>query len=111
MSDKILDETILDDEPLSAEALLRNLLEDVIADNSAEEIASEFVDEFVLRDRPETSHILAMLETPSEALVEFLKGLVAQSYQVQLQALDARGVRFANELKAAVRERMTALAS
>ena len=52
-----------------------------------------------------------MLETPSETLIELLKGIVGQGYQAQIAALDGRGVQFINGLKFAVKEKMTALAS
>ena len=112
MSDKILNEDVLtESEPPSAEGLVTNLLQDLIADCEPDDIATEFIDGFVLQDREETSQILAMLETPSEALVEVLKGIVGQGYQVQIAALDERGVEFINGLKFAVKEKMTALAS
>jgi hypothetical protein len=39
-------------------------------------------------------------------LVEGLKAVVVESSQKQLQALDLKGVRFVNRLKADIRERM-----
>lgn len=97
-------------EPLSADELLRNLLQDLIAEASPEAIAQEFVDEFVIKPREETPQILAMFDIPAGQLVEVLKGVVAQSYQLQLDALDSKGVPFLDELKLEVQTRMTALA-
>ena len=112
MSDTILSEDLVtESEPLTPDALIANLLQDLITDSGPDDIASEFIDEFVVRDREETAQILAMLETPSETLIELLKGIVGQGYQAQIAALDGRGVQFINGLKFAVKEKMTALAS
>ena len=112
MSDAILNEDVLtESESLSPDGLIANLLQDLITDSGPDDIAAEFIDEFVMRDREETAQILAMLETPSETLIELLKGILGQSYQVQIDALDTRGVQFINGLKFAVKEKMTALAT
>jgi hypothetical protein len=98
-------------EPLSAEELLRNLLQDLILDNPTEDLAGEFVEEFILQDRAETPHMVAMMDAPSEALVEALKAVVVESSQKQLQALELKGVRFVDQLKADIRKRMEAVAA
>jgi hypothetical protein len=98
-------------EPLSAEELLRNLLQDLIMDNPTEDLAGEFVEEFILQDRAETPQMVAMMDAPSEALVEGLKAVVVESSQKQLQALEMKGVRFVDQLKADIRKRMEAVAS
>jgi hypothetical protein len=100
----------IETEPLSADELIRNLMQDLITDSPPDDLANEIVEEFVLNNREETPQILAMLEAPDETLVEMLKGIVGQSYQVQLEAIDERGIRFVSELKSAVVERMQALA-
>ena len=97
-------------EPLSADELLRNLLQDMLADASPDAIAQEFIDEFVLKPREETPQILAMFDTPTEQLIPILKGAVGQVYQLQLDALDSRGAPFLDELKSEVKTRMLALA-
>lgn len=113
MSDKILDESILDEEtePMTVDELLAHLLQDLISDSPADDVANEFIDDFVLANRSETGQILSLLETPSESLVELLKGIVGQSYQASIVALDERGVNFLEELKSKVRGRMTELAN
>ncbi len=96
--------------PMTPDELLANLTQDLILDNDPNDLASEFVDEFVLRgDRPETSQILTMLEMPTENLVEMFKGLLGQGYQTQLQAVDNHGVRYFENLKAAVKSQMLEL--
>lgn len=112
MSDKILDEPVLEDSaPITPDELIANLMQDITLDNSPADIADDFLNDFVLQDRPETTQILAMLETPSETLVELLKGIVGQSYQVQIAALNSRGEIFLDNLKAEVTSRMTELAN
>lgn len=98
-------------EPLTADALIANLLNDLLVDNGVDEAANEFINEFVLQDRDETTQILGMLEMPSESLIDLLKGFVNESYRVHISALDTKGVRFINDLKFAVKEKMTALAN
>lgn len=98
------------DEPMSANELLANLTQDLVLDNDPNDLAMEFVDEFVLRDRPETPQILAMLEMPTENLVEMMKGLLGQAYETQLQAVDNNGVRYFENLKTAVKKQMLELA-
>ena len=112
MSDKILSEDLLTErEPLSPDALIVNLLQDLITDSGPDDIAAEFIEEFVMRDREETAQIFGMLEMPTETLIELLKGIVGQGYQAQIDALDTRGSQFINGLKFAVKEKMTALAT
>jgi hypothetical protein len=98
------------DEPMTPDELLANLTQDLILNNNPNDLASEFVENFVCRDRPETSQILAMLEMPTENLVEMMKGLLGQGYQTQLQAVDNHGVRYFENLKAAVKAQMLELA-
>jgi len=110
MNDKILDESIIEEaEPITPDELIAHLLQDIVSGNAPGDLANEFIDEFVLCDRPESGHILSLLETPSESLVELLKGLTGQSYQASIDALDSRGVNFLENLKAEVKERMTQL--
>jgi hypothetical protein len=98
------------DEPLSVEELLRNLVQDLIVDAQPADLAEEFVEEFVLKGREETGQVLAMMDTPSETLVELLKGIAAQSYQLQVETLEQRGVRYLDALKSDLKERLTRLA-
>ena len=112
MSDKILNEAILEEsEPLTGDELIANLITDIASGNQPSEIATDFINDFVLRDREETAQILAMLETPSETLVQLLTGICSQSYQVQMQTLENRGVAFLDGLKIEVRLKMTELAN
>lgn len=112
MSDKILNESVLvEAEPLTGDELIATLLQDMMLGNPPSEAADDFINEFVLRDREETAQILALLETPSEGIVELLKSVVGQSYQVQMQALEDRGVSFVDGLKTEVRSKMTELAN
>lgn len=112
MSDAILNETMLEESvPMTADEMVSHVLQDVVLDNSPDDLADEFINEFVLQDRPETTQILSLLETPSETLVGVLKGICGQSYQAQIEALDSRGVSFLESLKKEVREKMTALAT
>ncbi len=111
MSDENLSEVQEEIDPMTPDELQANLIQDLILDNDPNDLASEFIDEFVLRgDRPETSQILMMLEMPTENLVEMMKGLLGQGYQTQLQAVDAHGVRYFENLKAAVKAQMLDLA-
>ncbi len=98
------------DDPMSADELLINLMQDLLFENDANDLATDFIDEFVLRDRPETPQILAMFEMPSESLVEMLKGVCEQSHQTQIQALNERGIQYLENLKTAVRTLMTEIA-
>ncbi len=117
MSDKILDEEILDenqteiDEPMPFAELLSNLVQDAVLNNDPNDLACEFIDEFVLREnRPETQEILAMLEMPADSLVSMLKGFIERSYIAQLQAIDNHGLQYFEGLKTAVKKQMTELA-
>jgi hypothetical protein len=110
MSEEKLNEIEIDD-PMSPNDLLANLTQDLILNADANNVATEFMDEFVLRDRPEeTSQILVMLEMPAESLAEMMKGVLGQAYQTQLQAVDNNGVRYFENLKAAVKKQMLELA-
>ncbi len=99
------------DEPMSNEESFTNLLQDLVSGNSPSIWASEFIEEFVLRDRPEAAQVTSMLEMPTENLVEMVKGVIEQSYQAQLQAVDERGHGFLDGLKAEVKNQMTELAN
>ncbi len=98
------------DEPMTADALIMQLLQDLLLDHEPTDLASEFIDEFVLRERPETPQFLAMLDAPIETLVEMVKAIVEQSYLGQLQVIDERGERFLESLKTAVKKQMLELA-
>lgn len=111
MSDAILNEDIIvESEPITPDELIAHLIQDLLADSSPDDLAAEFIDEFVLQERAETAQILSLLDIPSEALADFLKGVVGQSYQQSVEAIDARGVHFLDSLKVAVRDRMTQMA-
>lgn len=112
MSDKILDESVLEEtEPMSTDEMIGHVVQDVILGNPPDQLADEFINEFVLQHRPETGQILSMLETPAETLVEVLKNVCGESYRVQLEALDSRGANFLETLKTEVRAKMTELAN
>ncbi len=112
MSDKILDESIIDEaEPPTPDEIFAHLIQDIATGNAPEELADEFIDGFVLQDRAETGQMLSLLEMPSESLVGILKGIVGQGYQTSIDALDSSGVHFLEGLKAEVKKRMTELAS
>jgi hypothetical protein len=98
------------DEPMTADELVIHLLEDLVTDSDPANLATEFVEEFVLRDRLETSAFLAMLDAPTESLIETVKAIIEQSYQAQLQAVDERGHRFLEGLREAVKTQMLELA-
>jgi hypothetical protein len=97
-------------EPLTVEELLRNLVQDLIVDAPPADLAEEFIEEFVLKGREEMPQILAMLDAPSEQLVELLKGAVAQSYQAQVEALELRGVAYLDGLRSKLKERLSEMA-
>ncbi|MGD9561990.1 MAG: hypothetical protein AB7F88_07200 [Pyrinomonadaceae bacterium] len=106
MNESVLEESEL----VSPDELIQHLLQDLITDAGPDDLANEFVNDFVLNDRPETGQVLAMFDTPAETLVEVLKGVVQQSYHVQLDALDRKGALFIDGLKIAVREKMAEMA-
>lgn len=107
MSEEILDEVQTEiEEPMTNEELIANLVQDAVLNADANNIATEFIDEFVLRDRPEAAQILTMLEMPTESIVEMFKGLLEKSFQTQIQAVDAHGLRYFENLKAAVKAQM-----
>jgi hypothetical protein len=113
MSDENLSEVQeeIDEPPMTPDELLANLMQDLILDNEPNDLAREFVDEFVCcGDRPETPQILAMLEMPTESLIGMMKGFLETSYQRQLQAVDNHGVRYFENLKAAVKAQMLEVA-
>lgn len=112
MNDTILNDDLLtENEPLSPDGLIANLLQDLNADCGPDAIADEFIEEFVLSDRPEASQVMEMLEMPSYTLVEMLKAMVGLGYEAQIEKLDAQGVQFLDRVKSAVKEKMTTLAS
>ncbi len=111
MSEELLDENQTEfEEPMTTDELIANLTQDVILDADPNDLAADFIDEFVLLDRPEASQILAMVEMPGDKLVEMMRGLLEHSYQLQLQALESHGLRYFENLKAAVKTQMTELA-
>jgi hypothetical protein len=110
--DEILSESDLEvSEPITPDELIQHLLLDVVNDAEPDDLADEFINDFVLENRSETAQILAMFETPSETIVEILKGVLTQGYQIQVDALDSKGVPFIESLKQAVKAKMTQLAS
>lgn len=112
MKDKKINESeLVEDELISGEGLITNVLQDVVLGNPASDVADEFINDFVLQDREETAQILSMLESPSENLVELLKGVVTQGYQAQIEALNSKGFQYLESLKTEVRARLTALAA
>jgi hypothetical protein len=111
MSDAILDENETESEPITPDEFIRDGMQDLILGNPPEMLADEFINEFVLLDRPETEQLLMMLDAPTEQLLEALKGIAAQSYQVQIEALNTRGFQYLDSLKAEVKAKLTALAT
>jgi hypothetical protein len=110
--EEIQSEVLEVEEPMTADELVVLLLEDLVTDSDPANLATEFIDEFVLRgDRPETSAILAMLDAPSESVVETIKTIIEQGYQAQLRAVDERGYRFLEGLKVEVKAQMQKLAN
>ncbi len=107
---EVLDENQTEiDEPMTTDELLLRLTQDLILDNDPNDLASDFINEFVLPDRPESTQVLGMLDLPTEYLIEMMRGLLEQSYQTQLQAVDNHGIRYFENLKAAVKTQMTEL--
>lgn len=101
----------IETEVLSPDDLVLNLLQDLAAGNPPDDLATEFVEEFIMQDRPEAAQVLQMFDTPSETIVEILKGVIGQSYQIQMEALETRGTEFIDGLKYSIREKMTEVAS
>ncbi len=97
--------------PRQVDELLQATLQDLILNNPPDVLVSEFIEDFILIDRAETPEILALFEMPSENLVEVLRGIMTQGYQTQIQALDAHGFQFLENLKAKLKTQMTALAA
>jgi hypothetical protein len=98
------------EELMTADELLIHLLEDLVTDSDGANLATEFIEEFVLRaERPETAQFLAMLDAPTESLVEMVKAIIERSYQAQLQAVDERGERFLESLKSEVKKQFSNL--
>ena len=110
MSEKILDATEDDETPMSADEAFANLLQDIVLNEDPKLFAGDFIEEFVLQERPETSQILAMLEMPTENLIEMVKQIIEQGYQAQNQAVDKHGFNYLEGLKAEVRAQMTEIA-
>ncbi len=98
------------EEPMTADELLIHLLEDLVTDSDPANLGTEFVENFVLRERNETPQVLAMLDAPTESLVEMVKAIIERSYQAQLQAVDERGYKFLEGLRLAVKKQMLELA-
>ena len=111
MSKEILDEAEEVETPLNAAEMLGKLISDVVLNEDPEILAGEFVDGFVLQEQPETSQILAMLEMPTQNLVEMVKAALEQSYKAQIDAVDNHGIQYLDGLKAAIRAQMTELAN
>jgi hypothetical protein len=109
--EEIQSEVLEVEEPMTADELLIHLLEDIVTDSKPDNLATEFVENFVLLDRPETPQFLAMLDAPPETLVEMVKTIIEQGYQAQIQAVDERGYRFLEGLKAEVKAQMLKLAN
>jgi hypothetical protein len=112
MSEENLDENPEEiDEPMSPNELLMNIIQDLVVNANPNDVGTEFIAEFVLQgERPETAQILQMLDLPAETLVEMMQGVLEQSYQTQLQALNTHGATYFEGLKAAVKTQMTELA-
>ncbi len=112
MENKILDATELTEEaePLTPDELIANLLQDLMLDNPPVEIANEFIENFVLIERDETPAILAMIDAPTESVIELLKQVVTTIYNGQLTALDEKGFQFIEGLKKSVKTQLEELA-
>jgi hypothetical protein len=110
-TEEIQSEVLEVEEAMTADELVVHLLEDLVTDSDPANLATEFVENFVLRDRPETSAFLAMLDAPPESLAETIKAIIEQGYQAQIQAVDERGYRFLEGLKAEVKAQMQKLAN
>jgi hypothetical protein len=108
---KINESELVEDELISGEGLIANVLQDVALGNPSSDVADEFISDFVLQNRDETAQILSLLESPSENLVELLKGIVTQGYQAQIEALNSKGFLYLESLKGEVRARLTALST
>ena len=98
-------------ELITPDELIITLLQDLVTGNAPDDLASEFVEDFVMQDRPEATQVLQMFDTPSAMIVEILKGVIGQSYQVQMEALETRGEDFIEGLKNSIKQRMTELAN
>jgi hypothetical protein len=96
------------DEPLTAEELLRNLMQDLVLGNPPDEFATELIEDFIMKDRPETPQVLAMLDGPTETLLSGLKAVVIHSNQTQIEALDRHGPTFIERLKVEVKRQLEA---
>jgi hypothetical protein len=113
MKNEILDATELTDEvePFTPDDLIANLLQDLILDNPPSDIATDFIDCFVLQERDESPAILAMLDAPTESIIELLKQVVTANYNGQIEALDAKkGFEFIEGLKKSVKTQLEELA-
>jgi hypothetical protein len=99
------------EEPMTADDLIINLLQDLVSDVNPSNLAADFIENFVLgEERPETPQILAMFDLPVETLVEMVKTIIETSYAAQIQAVNERGHEFLEGLKVAVKVRMLELA-
>ena len=96
------------EEPLTAEEMLRNLMQDLVLGNPPDEFATELIDDFILQDRPETPQVIAMLDGPTENLLNGLKAIVIQANQTQIEALDRHGRSFIERLKIEVKRQLEA---
>ncbi len=111
MSEKDLEaDEVAIETPMDANELMVNFLKDIVLNEDPNLLASDFIDEFVLQDKPETSQILAMFEIPTENLIEMVKGLIEESYQMQIQSVNNHGFQYLEGLKAAVKTQMTEIA-
>jgi hypothetical protein len=99
------------DEPMSADEWIANLLQDLVLKIPPTESANDFINHFVLQNRVETPQFLAMLDAPTESVIETVKVIIEQSYLAQLQAVDERGQSFLEGLRTAVKSQMTELAN
>ena len=110
MSNEVTDEIKEDETPQTAEEFTGMFLHDLVLNEDPNILASEFIENFILKERPETSQVLTMLEMPTENLVQMVKHLIQQANQAQNEAVDNHGLEYLEGLKTAVRTQMTELA-
>lgn len=112
MSDKILDESELTEEaePLTPDELIASLLQDLILDNPPADIATDFIENFVLQERAESPAILAMIDAPTESIIQLLEQVVTANYNGQIEALQVKGAAFIEGLKFEVKTQLENLA-
>jgi hypothetical protein len=113
MSDEILDDCQLTDEntPRDLQQVFAVALEDLGAGNPPDALASEIIQDFILIERDETPQLLALIDAPTENIVEMLKELISYGYEAQMAALDTKGAAFVEGLKFAVKTQLTELAN